>query len=232
MMPSSAKSIYPVIASFANEHRVSFPGERTMAILSGRTDKTVREGIKHLENLQCIRVVRYTTSRGRRSKKFHVKIPSPKRGDTYPFYRSVLESGVWQELKPVAQALYPVLRSYGFFDQEVYWEHWAPVDQFEQPFNCVYPKRLLDFVEADRSILVDRAGIDYRSFDAALSNLVRLRLVGHHEEPSGIRHRVVFLHPFSGDCENPEICVPRDYLHRKIRKRYRAELRPLTCRET
>ena len=231
MMPSSAKSIFPVIASYANKNGLAFPSERTISILCGRTDKTVREGIRHLGKLDCISVQPYITEHVRRSKRFHIKSPIPERGKTFPFYRSVLESGFWQELKPAAQALYPVMRSYGYFDEDAYREEWAPEDADDMEFDELYQNRLLDFVEAERRILVEKAGINYRSLEAAVVNLVNNCLVRFYEEDRGLQRYLVFLHPFSGCADSPERYVTRASLHKKIRARYKSELKPTTCNE-
>jgi hypothetical protein len=45
----ASKSVYPVILVHCNARGTAFPGQETIAILSGRTEKTVREGIKGLE---------------------------------------------------------------------------------------------------------------------------------------------------------------------------------------
>ncbi len=44
-LPKASKSVYPVILVHCNAKGMAFPGQKTIAILSGRTEKTVREGI-------------------------------------------------------------------------------------------------------------------------------------------------------------------------------------------
>ena len=114
LLPNSSQSILPIIASHCNESGGSFPSERTLAILSGRSDKTVRGGIQGLSGFPGFEVNSYITKRGRRAKKFRMTFP-PKRekGRCFFFYKQIIEGGNWLKLKPASQALYPVMRHLG-----------------------------------------------------------------------------------------------------------------------
>ena len=97
ILPKSSKAILPVIMCFANEKGESFPSEQTIAILSGISDKQVREGIRGLEGFPGFECSQYISRRGRRAKKFRVHLPGYQKGKTFPFYQYVLESGAWRE---------------------------------------------------------------------------------------------------------------------------------------
>ena len=101
ILPKSSKAVFPVIACHCNENGKAFPGERTIAILSGRTDKIVREGIRELENFPGFEVDQYVTKRGRKAKKFDIKFPKRiEKGQAFPFHKFIIEGGNWSLLVP------------------------------------------------------------------------------------------------------------------------------------
>ena len=69
-LPKSSKSILPVIGMHCNEKGLSFPGERTIAILAGLTEKTVREGIRGLKGFPGFEISHFATENGKRAKNF------------------------------------------------------------------------------------------------------------------------------------------------------------------
>ena len=217
-LPAAAKAIWPVIASFANEHGASFPSERTIAILCGRRDKCVRGGIIALDGFPPLTIEPYTTKYGRRSKRFRVKFPPRQKGRSFPFHQSILESGFWQELKPTAQALYPAMRSLARTDFQDILAEDDDVDA-EDPSDA-FARRLYDrYEEPNYTLLARRAGIEYRSVWAALADLEQNHLIREAED--GDRAWLVHLHPLSGDPDAPYIFLKRDYLNVKVEKRYR-----------
>jgi hypothetical protein len=86
-LPKASKAIYPVIRSYCDRNGAAFPGEETMAALSGRTEKVVREGIRGLKGFPGIQIEAYTSKRGRSSKRFLCKLPKYGRGVLFPFHR-------------------------------------------------------------------------------------------------------------------------------------------------
>ena len=118
-LSKASKAVFPVIACHCNKKGIAFPSEETISALCGRTEKTVREGVKGLLGFPNFKWNHYITSRGHHSKEFHLRIPNPgEKGRCFPFYKWIIESGIWQNLKPTAQALYPVMRNFAFFDIE------------------------------------------------------------------------------------------------------------------
>jgi hypothetical protein len=117
LLPKSSKAVFPVIACHANEKGEAFPSEQTIAILGGVSDKIAREGIRGLEEFPGFKLNYYISKRGKRAKKYSLKLLSnDDRGSAFPFFKFILEAGIWREMIPSAKALYPVMRFFGFFD--------------------------------------------------------------------------------------------------------------------
>ncbi|MFC1798351.1 hypothetical protein ACFLZL_00905 [Thermodesulfobacteriota bacterium] len=212
LLPKASKAIFPVIACHVNEHGIAFPSEQTIAILSGLTEKIVRNGIKGLEHFPSFEWKHYLTKRGRRSKKFCVKLPVENhRGKAFPFFRVVLEYGLWMKLSPTAKALYPVMRHFGFFEIDKY----AEAENLEidvNDFDAVFPERPYDFCEAEFGVLAEFSGINRRSLPAAINSLEKNYLVETLSEDYGWK---VFLKSKDDTYFN------RDYLNQMIMKKYR-----------
>jgi hypothetical protein len=212
-LPKASKSIYPVIACHRNEKGIAYPGERTIAILSGRTDKTVRNGIRALDGLYNIKITNYITSRGRRSRKFFIAAPPRVPGRAFPFYKCLLEKGLWQALNPTAQALYPVMRHFGFFEGDTYRLYQDP-GYSDDNFDSVYRERDFDFCEAEPLQLALHAGISRQSLAPALEDLLACDLIeALDRDPGG--H--VFLWKVFFKTQS---WFPRDALNKKIEERY------------
>jgi len=190
----AAKAVYPVIASFANRQGIAFPGEQKIADLAGRTEKKAREGIRDLEGFPGFRVAPYVTKRGRRSKKFFLELPTRSdNGQAFPVYKLTFEMGYWLKLLPSAQALYPVIRRFSYFELDLYNE----LEDQEGPdvadfFREDYSTRKYDFCNADRGIMAERAGITIRSMRGALESLQKGLLI---EPVDGDTWKVYFRLP-------------------------------------
>lgn len=181
MLPKSSKAIYPVIRSYCNKDGKAFPGEGVISAQSGRTEKIVSGGIKGLEGFPGIRIEKYITKRGRHSKRFSCKIPEYKKGAIFPFHREILLGGNWSLLKPTAQALYPVMRHFGYAD---YYEYWETAEEGTKQEMDVpdwntddFKNREFDFCEAEPSILCEYAHISRRSYNEAINDLEKHFLI-------------------------------------------------------
>jgi hypothetical protein len=212
LLPTSSKTVFPVIACHANNKGEAFPGEQTIAIIAGISDKIVREGIRGLEAFPNFRYDYYLSRRGKRSKRFFINIPSNNnRGSAFPFYKFILEAGIWREMRPTAKALYPVLRHFGFFDINLYSEI-EDLEFCEADMEEVFPYREYDFCDADLGILAEFAGIHRNSIKAALDDLERNFLIQPLVVYSGWK---VFLR------SKDNTIWKRDYLNKKILSSYR-----------
>lgn len=177
MLSSASKAVYPVIACHANKQGTSYPGEETISILAGLTPKRVRQGVRDLEGFPGFTWGHYTTKRGRRSKKFFLKLPQePERGEAFPFHQAILETGNWRMLSPAGKALYPVMRHFSYFniDEYLYLED---MEEEVSDFDTVYPDRKYEFCSAEKTILSQYAGISRRSINNALESLQKCHLV-------------------------------------------------------
>lgn len=151
------------------------------------------------------------TRRGRRSKKFTISTPPKEKGRSFPFYKTVVEGGNWLHLTPSAQALYPVMRYFGYFDLQLFEMDEEAEEYVSSDFDEFYPNRTWDFCEAELSILAEYAGVTRRSAFSALENLEQHCVIGKSsfEEFPGWK---VFLHPPS--------YYKRAYLNKKINDKY------------
>lgn len=218
-LPKASKAVLPVIAAHSNEAGVSFPGERTISILCGLSDKVTRRGIQGLIGFPGFHVDYYVTKQGRRSKKFTIEFPPEyEKGRSFFFRKSVIEGGNWQKLKPVSQALYPVMRYFANFDKDLYSkleeiaEESFDTDEFEES----YKNRRWDVCKAEIDMLAEFAGISRPSVYEALKDLEDCFLIqeeGYDDE--GAKRWIVFIIP-------PKF-YRRDFLNKAVMKKYAHE---------
>jgi hypothetical protein len=170
-LPPASKTVFPVIVCHCNKNGIAFPSEGTISALCGRTEKTVRKGINGLDVLPNLHWERYVTKTGHYSRKFYYTRPnSRERGRCFPFYKWIIESGIWRELKPTAQALYPVMRYFAFFDKHIRLEFYD-IEIRDSRFYEHYINREFDYCDAEKDILAYYAGINENSLSSALDSL-------------------------------------------------------------
>jgi hypothetical protein len=187
-------------------------------MLSGLTEKTARKGIKDLEGFPGFSVCNFVTARGRRAKKYKLTFPpAGETGRVFFFHKEIFEGGNWCRLKPVAQALYPVMRFYGRFDGDMYLEVEDIERETEEDYTDFFKRRRWECCEAELPLMQKYAGISSRqSVYEALADLNEPYLIGHLEEYSdGVKRYKVFLSP-------PTIYKP-SWLNNNVRSKY---LRP------
>jgi hypothetical protein len=164
---AAAKSVLPVIACHCNERGAAFPAEETISGLSGRTEKTVRQGISDLKGFPGFDWEPYKTKREKQSKKFHLELPPKReRGRSIFFYRVIMDGGLWSKLKPTAQALYPAMRY-----SAIYVNGQDEYSTEEGEFMDGYIKRKFEICDAEVGLLAHLAGIDRRSVKDAMQSL-------------------------------------------------------------
>jgi len=213
LLPKPSKAVFPVIACHANERGKAFPSEQTIAIFAGVSDKTAREGIRGLEAFPGFKLDYYLSQRGKRAKKYMLKLPSSNnRGSAFPFFKFVLEAGIWREMKPSAKDLYPVMRYFGFFDINQYAEFEDDLEISENDFDVIYSDREYDFCDAEVNIMAEYAGLHRNSITAALNDLERNFLI---EPLIGYNGWKVFLK------SKDSTIWKRDYLNKKVMKSYK-----------
>jgi hypothetical protein len=99
------------------------------------------------------------------------------KGRFFPFYRCLIDSGVWADLKPRAKALYLVLRQFAKFDFELYCEiedlYLDPIDRRE-----AYRLRKWEVVHGHSlAELCDLVDIESSDIQSTLIRLTEHRLV-------------------------------------------------------
>jgi hypothetical protein len=212
LLPKASKAVFPVIASHANEKGAAWPSEQTIAILSGVSDKIAREGIRGLEAFPSFKWSHHLSKRGKRAKKYFVKLPScNNKGSAFPFHKFILHSGIWRKLKSSAKSVYPVMRYFGFFDISLY-AALEDSELCEADFEEVYRLRKYDFCEAENGLMAEYAGLHRNSLCAAIRNLEDNFLIEPLNDYDGWK---VFLR--SKDLN----IWKRDYLNKKVMASYR-----------
>jgi hypothetical protein len=217
-LPKASKSVYPVILVHCNKKGIAFPGQETIAILSGRTEKTVREGIEGLKRFLGLKAHKMLTGRGRWSYRYEINITPDEKGRSFSLYKCLFESGHWRRLSSCAHSLYIVMRTFAFFEGENY----CALEDLDEDYgfgvnrlieNGVYQKRKYDFVNADMDVLAEHAGINSgRGLHDALDSLEKNHLI----EPTG---------PLDGYdtwkiFRIPPIYFPPSLLNDAVEKRY------------
>ncbi len=185
----AARAVLPVIACHCNDQGVSFPGEDVIAALSGRTPKTARQGIRDLDGFPGLTWEHYLTRRGKRGKRFILELPQKgERGRSFFFHRAILDGGNWAELSPAAQAVYPVLRYFSYFDQD-------EVDDPGESFDDDYRSRGYELCSASKSEVARFAGVSRYALPAAMESLKKCFLSEASEDGNGDHLWKVFLIP-------------------------------------
>jgi len=198
----AAKAVYPVIGVYANnETGIAFPSEETLATLTGRTEKTVRAGIRGLDQIEGFNWLHYVTKHGRRAKKYKLPVVAKdnRKGNVFGFRRSIIEGGNWSQLTPSGQSLYPVMRHFGHLHFEEYIEL-PEVESTEYEYN----NREFDLCDAELPVLAEYAGLTRNSVLAALGNLEKCFLI----RTDGRKWRVFIKPPYY---------FKREYLNQKAK---------------
>jgi len=199
MLPKACKAVLPVIAAHSNKEGESFPGERTIAILAGMSDKIARRGIQGLIGFPGFHLDYYVTRQGRRAKKFTIEFPPEHEKDrSFFFHKCIIEGGNWQQLKPVSQALYAVMRYFARFDKDLYLElEESGEESFDRSeFGESYKNRRWDVCRAEIDIMAEYAGVSRRSVYEALKDLEDCFLIEDQgEDGEGARNWKVFIIP-------------------------------------
>jgi hypothetical protein len=204
----AAKAAFPVIACHCDKHGEAFPGEETIAALSGRTDKIVRQGIHDLEGFPGFSWERYLTRRGKRGKRFMIEFP-PKgeRGRAFFFHRGIIDAGIWRKNKledwvpwkdkqdrsgliSAAQALYPVMRYFSRYDAD---EDETLEDLSE--FDERYADRRWELCSAEVGQLAKYAGINRHTVTTAIKSLQDNFLLEPYKTGTGEKAWKVFIIP-------------------------------------
>jgi hypothetical protein len=218
-LPPSSKAIFPVIGVHCDCNTgEGWPNEETIAILSGVTPKTVRDGIKGLEALPGFSKRQTITARGHRKNIYKISIPIRDEDKYFFFYKQLLDSGNWYHLSQTAKALYPVMRTYAFFDPETFDEYGdkKDVEKLDDmggigAFGEFYRNRRYDFCNAHLSVLFEKAGMSPRSFKSTWKSLAENCMAALPE--SNVRHiwKVYIRTPLRQDARHMNAVALKRY---------------------
>lgn len=176
-LSTAAKAVYPVIAVHANlKTRQCFISQEKIALLAGITEKTVRKGIEELEAKNWLRRVTKPSRIRKQATTYLVTTPSHEKGEAFPFYKSIVTSGIWRGLTPTAKSLYPALREFSEFIHEIHEE----LDEGMSLKTDIYRNREFDLVHPDQfKEAAVYAGIGNSSIKPAIENLAYWELLEH-----------------------------------------------------
>jgi len=158
------------------------------------------------------------TGRGRWSYNYEINITPDEKGRSFSLYKCLFESGLWSRLSSCAHSLYIVMRTFAFFDGELYCllEHlddYAGHKVNDLIEDGIYQDRKYDFVIADMDTLAHHAGI---SSDGGLHDAL---------DCLGKNHLIKPTEPFDGEdtwkiFRIPPISFPPSLLNDAVKKRY------------
>jgi len=211
-LDQASKSVYVPLLKFVNKNGRAFPSLRTLAIVSGVTEKTAGKGIKGLDGLPGFNKIRWISSRGHIAYKYKIDEPPPDHKHTVWISHDYINGGNWSQLTPTAQAVLPVLKFFAFWEIEWYCE----LEDMEYElieFTDIYKNRKYDFMDADESVVYEMAGISKRSLPEAYESLAQHYLIEPLESHEDGKVWKLFTKPFH--------CYKRDTLNDQVKERYR-----------
>lgn len=181
-LPLSAKAVLIVLLRHANKEGVAFPSEEIICAKSGiNSRKTARGACRELQAAELLQVSKYITKDGRRANRYRLsdKLLSQRAEDYLAAYHHHIEAGYWAVMghsRPSAQALYWAIRLFAKprpdMDEDGEWLDLASDEGREWLME-----RDGDVCKAEPSVLCDFAGINPRSYRAAMDALKKMELV-------------------------------------------------------
>lgn len=210
-----AKAIYPVIACHCDQKKgnKAFPSQLTIAILSGYKIPSVKNGIQELKNTSSME---FKVLPERHHNSYEIILPARQSTAKFKFHKAIIDSGTWRELSPSAKALYPAMRTLSHFNPEDL-DEYAPEFDYEK-FNFqdeVYSYRQYDFCTETKAELCRRAGIDRKSFETSLENLIEIGLVSPGTGDRGNEYWKVNFYPIRN--------WKQDYLNEKVKRLFKIQ---------
>ena len=191
-LPLSTKSIYPVIGCHAGKNGIAYPGQESIAALSGMDVDTVRKGVEYISDIPSIELKERYTGRGVLQRKWEFPKINNYNEKIFSFYRAVLESGCWRMLRKecrseAAHAVYCTLLAHGWFEFDLYAEVRSRIDEKEVDLNereffdlddGRYPYRDYDFVFVDEvQRMAYLSGVSEKTYRKAIEALKEVKLL-------------------------------------------------------
>jgi len=231
LLSPASKTIYPIIGYHRNRRTgESYPSQETIGIMAGCTEKTAREGQKGFTDFPGITSFSRVTRRGNRAIVHRFTDPPYESDRVFHFHNIVIEGGNWAELKPAAKAIYPVMRTFSYFDFQLNQEHYPDdysyryddkytasdePDWFDNPSETLqaFTERKYEFCEADKDVLSEYSGVSMQSVYNGLRDLEDKSLI-REISTDYFNGYVVYL--------KPPRSYKREFLNGKIQKRKKA----------
>jgi len=207
----ATKAIVPVIMKHSDACGQSFPSQTRIAVYSGITEKSVRQGLKGLEDFRDFGIKKEITKRGWLKNKYWLKPAKRNEKGAIFISHAFFNGGNWALLSSCAKAIYPVLQYFCFWDFDLYGELEKIVES-PSDFVDVYRDRKYDFLNAEPEAIAEYSGISERSISSAFQSLMKCYFI---ESLGTIDNRMtwkLFKQP-------PRIF--NDYLNEQVRKRYK-----------
>jgi hypothetical protein len=210
LIPAS-KAVYLPLLKFVNKQGSAWPSQRTLAIVSGVTEKTAGKGIVGLNGLPGFGKKRYITRRGHTANHYCIEEPLPDYEHTIWISHDYINGGNWSLLIPAAKAVFAVLKHFAWWEIDPYCDlqglEYNPID-----FSEIYQCRKYDFMNAEEPIICELAGINRRSLPDAYRSLESNHFLEFLGIDEGKKAWKVFTIP-------PRY-YKRDWLNKKMGKRY------------
>lgn len=168
--PQATKAIIPVIMKHSNPGGYSFPGQTRIAIYSGITEKSVREGLNGLQNFQDFGIIKEFNRRGWKKNKYWIKPATKNEKGAVFISHAFFNGGNWALLSPSAKSIYPVLKYCCYWEYDLYQEY-EEMDEPPSETYEVYRNRKYDFLCAEPEAIAEYAGISKKSISSAFQSL-------------------------------------------------------------
>lgn len=179
-LPQASKSVFPVIAMHADSNGSAFPGLELIGRYAGYDRKTASGAIQGLKKLNSFRAFKIATSHGHLQYSYVLALPPKEKGRLFNFRHCVIKGGNWSQLTPTAQAIYPVLRTFAYFDSERYSDETDGEFDYNVESMIVsgeFQRRMFDYFDGELDVVAEYAGISLRSTYNAINSLEQCHLI-------------------------------------------------------
>ncbi|WP_319550377.1 helix-turn-helix domain-containing protein [Desulfogranum marinum] len=182
-LSNGAKGVYVSIAVHCDEEGTAFPGEDTIAKLTGLSRKTVRKAINELAKAGLLRIERWKTKRGHSAKRYHVK--KTPRDTGFPFSKDIVATGTWGEMGSCGQAVYISMRNY------CYW------DGYEESYDSLtdFKERTFEYCSAEIEYLLEDTGVTKSTYYRGIKSLLDVGMIQRGIDENGKKAYMVGLLP-------------------------------------
>jgi hypothetical protein len=195
-LPTSSQAIYPVILKYSNAQGTCFPSELTISKIAGTTEKTVREGLKGLVGFPGFEKEKYMTKKGHTAYRYIFE-PVAKGVESISISHAFFNGLNWSELTPSAKAIYPVLKCFSWWDNDLYVDNEGITYKTDDDDSSVNPyfDREYDFISPDKENVAKFSGINIRSIGSAYESIHDSFFTERHESVEGRKTWKLYVQP-------------------------------------